>query len=109
MLRNFPVVFFFFFFPSISREFPVFPPVLINTSTVFILINAPVALQFRSPVNDILMTKYGQICQTFNVLKTFYMAFYSISHFFTKLAVGPSLKDCLFAVPLPCMFSWVGR
>ena len=108
-VKEFPISFFFFFFPSISREFPVFPHVLINTSTVFILINAPVALQFRSPINDILMTKYGQIYQTFNVLKPFYMAFYSISHFFTKLAVGPSLKNCLFAVPLSCIFSWVGR
>ena len=47
-------------FPSISREFPVFPPVLGNTSTVFILINAPEALQFRSPINDILIQYMGK-------------------------------------------------
>ena len=47
-------------FPSISRKFPVFPPVLGNTSTVFILINAPEALQFRSPINDILIQYMGK-------------------------------------------------
>ena len=44
-------------------------------ATVFILINAPGALQFKSPKNDVLKTKYGQKYQNFNVLKSFNMAF----------------------------------
>ena len=35
----------------------------------------PGALQFRSPINDILETKYGQLQQNFNVLKPFYIGF----------------------------------
>ena len=44
-------------------------------STVFILINSLGALQFRSPKNDVLMTKCGQIYQNFYVLKPVCMAF----------------------------------
>ena len=43
--------------------------------TVFILINAPGVLQFRSPKNDVLKTEYGQIYQHFNALKPFHIAF----------------------------------
>ena len=50
------------------------PPIMPRSSeiglcTIFILINAPGALQLRSPENDILMTEYGQIYQNFNILK----------------------------------------
>ena len=43
--------------------------------TIFILINAPGVLQFRSPKNDVLKTEYGQIYQHFNALKPFRIAF----------------------------------
>ena len=44
-------------------------------TTIFILINALGALQFRSPENDVLKTKCGQIYQNFNVLMPFCMTF----------------------------------
>ena len=40
-----------------------------------ILINALGALQFWSPKNYILETKYGKMYQNFNILKPFYTAF----------------------------------
>ena len=45
----------------------------VKEPTIFILINAPGALQFRSLKNDLLETKCGQIYKNFNVLKPFYM------------------------------------
>ena len=52
--------------------------------TIFILINAPGALQFGSLKNDLLETKCGQIYKNFNVLKPFCMSF---SHFF-QIKIG---------------------
>ena len=49
------------------------------------------ALQFSSPEIDILMTKCGQVCQTFNVLKPFCIAF---DHLFPiKSGRGPFIRE----------------
>ena len=50
-------------------------PLLYEIPTIFILINAPGALQFTGPKYDVLEAKYGQIYQYLSVQKPFWSQF----------------------------------
>ena len=49
--------------------------ILTNGHTMFIIINNPGEMQFTSPKNGILETKYNQIYKKVNVLKSFWVEF----------------------------------